>query len=227
MTHGPALAIQESKEVCNQLKKDVADILELAASLADDLKESGEGYANSLDAIERTVTELARIEFEVGHMDRALESVEQVVTASDGQEQEPHNFGDVYEERLAALKSSAPPFDPAAPPGAAFRARVRGDVRGEGCDGEEELVLGGIKRSLICPLTKKQIEEPMKSRKCNHSYSKAAILQHIARRRDAKCPVCGQIVKEEDLESDAVLVKLLKKEGRKQKSKARGDALDL
>lgn len=38
MNRRPKLAIQESKEVCSQLKKDVANILELANSLADDFK---------------------------------------------------------------------------------------------------------------------------------------------------------------------------------------------
>ena len=101
--------------------------------------------------------------------------------------EEPRNFGDEYEERLATLKLSATPFDPrAAPSVVAFRARVHGESGGapaEKSDGEEEeLVMGGVKRSLICPLTKKQVEEPVRSRKCHHSYSKAAILEHIARR---------------------------------------------
>ena len=38
MNRRSKLAVQESKEVCHQLKKDVVDILELAASLADDIK---------------------------------------------------------------------------------------------------------------------------------------------------------------------------------------------
>ena len=33
------------------------------------------------------MAELARVEFEVGHMDRALENVEQELAASDSQEQ--------------------------------------------------------------------------------------------------------------------------------------------
>ena len=99
---------------------------------------------------------------------------------------EPRNFGDEYEERLAGLKRCTAAFDPrVAPSVAAFRARVRGasveTPRGRS-DGDEELVMGGVKRSLVCPLTKKQMEEPLKSRRCGHSYSKAAILAHIARR---------------------------------------------
>ncbi|KAL5493163.1 hypothetical protein EMCRGX_G014301 [Ephydatia muelleri] len=231
MNRRPKLAIQESKEVCSQLKKDVANILELANSLADDFKESGPEYRNSLNEMEHSVAELARVEFEVGHMDRALENVEQELAASDSQEQEPRNFGDEYEERLAAVKRCAAAFDPRlAPSVVAFRARVggaTGDASGERSDGEEELVMGGVKRSLVCPLTKKQMEEPVRSRKCGHSYSKAAILEHIARRRDAKCPVCGQLIREEELESDGVLIKLLKKEKRKQKLKTREGVVQL
>ena len=61
----------------------------------------------------------------------------------------------------------------------------------EGCDESEEemevqddddLVLGHVQRSLICPLTKKFYEEPVTSKTCNHTYSKAAILEHIKKR---------------------------------------------
>lgn len=87
---------------------------------------------------------------------------------------------------MATLKRSSAAFDPrVAPSVAAFRARVHGEsgsAPADKSDGEEELVMGGVKRSLVCPLTKKQIEEPVRSKKCNHSYSKAAILEHIARR---------------------------------------------
>ena len=38
MNRRSKLAIQESKEVCSQLKKDVTSILEIANSLADDFK---------------------------------------------------------------------------------------------------------------------------------------------------------------------------------------------
>ena len=50
-------------------------------------QESGPEYGNSLNEMEHSVAELARVEFEVGHMDRALENVEQELAASDSQEQ--------------------------------------------------------------------------------------------------------------------------------------------
>lgn len=50
-------------------------------------QESGPEYRNSLNEMEHSVAELARVEFEVGHMDRALENVEQELAASDSQEQ--------------------------------------------------------------------------------------------------------------------------------------------
>ena len=49
-------------------------------------------------------------------------------------------------------------------------------------DGDTDIVLGHVQKSLHCPLTKKYFEEPVTSKTCNHSYSKAAILEHIKKR---------------------------------------------
>lgn len=47
---------------------------------------------------------------------------------------------------------------------------------------DDDLVLGHVQRSLYCPLTKKFLEDPVTSKTCNHSYSRAAILEHIKKR---------------------------------------------
>ena len=65
-----------------------------------------------------------------------------------------------------------------------FSERVRsGEEVGEVEEGEEEgdedLVVGQVDRSLKCPLTRVFLEDPVTSRVCKHSYSKSAIHQHI------------------------------------------------
>lgn len=39
-------------------------------------------------------------------------------------------------------------------------------------DGDEELLMGQVKRSLLCPFTFKLFEDPVKNGNCGHVYSK-------------------------------------------------------
>ena len=48
-----------------------------------------------------------------------------------------------------------------------------------GEDEDEDIVLGQVQRSFKCPLTRKYLEDPVTSAVCKHSYSRAAILEHI------------------------------------------------
>lgn len=52
----------------------------------------------------------------------------------------------------------------------------------EGEGGKGDVVMGQVQRSLICPLTKKFLEDPVTSKDCGHSYSRAAIMEHIRKR---------------------------------------------
>jgi len=103
----------------------------------------------------------------------------------------------VFEERLEELRESAQ-FDAKAHPRVAeYYQRLR-----EGSDEEEEmdtqededLVMGQVKKSLYCPITKTLLEDPVTNQQCKHSYSRAAILQHIRKRSVAtqcghSCPL--------------------------------------
>ena len=43
---------------------------------------------------------------------------------------------------------------------------------GEDLEGDEELMMGQVQRSLVCPLTQKELENPVKNTACGHVYSK-------------------------------------------------------
>ena len=47
---------------------------------------------------------------------------------------------------------------------------------------DEDIVLGHVKKSLYCPITKKFLDDPVTSTRCRHSYSRAAIMEHIKKR---------------------------------------------
>lgn len=50
-------------------------------------------------------------------------------------------------------------------------------------DSQGDLVMGQVDKSLKCPITKAFLEEPVTSKVCRHSYSKAAIIAHIRQQR--------------------------------------------
>lgn len=104
--------------------------------------------------------------------------------------QKPPNLTELFRGKLQSL--NAQPYDPK------NHSRITQFIQQvrEGCDESEEemdtpdvdddIVLGHIQRSLNCPLTKKYFEDPVTSKSCNHSYSKAAILEHIKKRYKPK-----------------------------------------
>ena len=71
--------------------------------------------------------------------------------------------------------------------------------------------------SITCPITRKQMVQPVRSKKCNHSYEKAAIVQLIRNRQRAHCPVagCANFVTDGDLEPNEDLAFRIKRLQRK------------
>ena len=84
-------------------------------------------------------------------------------------------------------------------------------------------MMGQVQRSLVCPLTQKELENPVKNTACGHVYSKegkdnilfiytflklcfAAVLAHVRSRPSgrAKCPVggCPEMILEQYLVAD-------------------------
>ncbi len=46
-------------------------------------------------------------------------------------------------------------------------------------DNEDILMVDEEPRRLVCPITKREMEDPVKNRFCGHLYEREAILQHI------------------------------------------------
>ncbi|KAI9315646.1 zinc-finger of the MIZ type in Nse subunit-domain-containing protein [Dichotomocladium elegans] len=59
-------------------------------------------------------------------------------------------------------------------------------------EGDDDLVVGPMKRSLKCPLTQKWLENPVTSKLCRHTFSKREIFAFISRKGGrTSCPVPG------------------------------------
>lgn len=68
-----------------------------------------------------------------------------------------------------------------------FSERVRtneesSEEEGPSDNDRQDVVVGQVDKSLKCPLTKVYFEEPVTSKVCKHSYSRAAIIAHIKQR---------------------------------------------
>ena len=53
-----------------------------------------------------------------------------------------------------------------------YRRILEEEGEGEDLEGDEELMMGQVQRSLVCPLTQKELENPVKNTACGHVYSK-------------------------------------------------------
>lgn len=104
-------------------------------------------------------------------------------------------------------------------------------------DSDDDIAIDRENISTRCPITLAEFVEPVRSRKCPHSFEKAAILEMIGGSRpetghgrrgapafvkNVQCPVtgCQSVLTEEDLLQDAALVRRIK---RLQRAKTRAE----
>ncbi len=92
-----------------------------------------------------------------------------------------------------------------------------GEGRRENCSSLQLWPPTQVQLALKCPLTQQYLEDPVTSG-CGHSYSRAAIMQHIRnshRGGGAKCPVCNAAISAGDLKTDEKVRRLVQRELRK------------
>ncbi|MCJ1282321.1 hypothetical protein MMC26_001644 [Xylographa opegraphella] len=94
-------------------------------------------------------------------------------------------------------------------------------------DEESDIEIASVRVTVKCPLTLLPMRDPLTSKKCPHSFEKAAILDMLSRstnwvggtgrrgggtqERAMKCPVCEVMLTTSDLYTDPVLVRKIKR----------------
>lgn len=163
-----------------------------------------------MDKIEEYLLEFARLSEDVNLRKKALDRVsaselpeEEVNIMSyiifkhsddNYDTQEPSDLSRVFLDCLAELKGAqTASYNPRTHPILQdFSERVQAEEEGGGGGGggeggegdmeEEGLVVEQVDKSLKCPITRAYFEEPVTSKVCRHSYSKAAIIAQIRQR---------------------------------------------
>jgi hypothetical protein len=110
--------------------------------------------------------------------------------------------------------------------------RELGEDQGKEDDDIAVLPMENGEQSLKCPLTATLMENPVKNKICKHTYSRAAIMQHIAASaRNCVCPVAGcqnRNVTASQLEEDKLMETLVRRfKTRQQLSQKCQSALDV
>ncbi|KAK4989200.1 hypothetical protein LTR50_003414 [Elasticomyces elasticus] len=131
-----------------------------------------------------------------------------------------------YPEGNVTLPHENTWFNEGTVPAPGITAQGGGDA-----DSDDDLAIMTEKISTKCPLTLQDFREPLTSRKCPHTFEKAAILEMIgqstvrvgggsqargrppAGERAVQCPVpgCGNMLTAADLHSDAILLRKIKR----------------
>ncbi|KAL6057015.1 E3 SUMO-protein ligase NSE2 [Balamuthia mandrillaris] len=84
--------------------------------------------------------------------------------------------------------------------------------------------------NILCPITRKELEEPFKNQVCGHCYSKEAILEYLRTRRGKReCPVagCSASVTKKSLEHDVDMERKIRQIKRRQKRTQRAEEEDV
>ncbi|EFA80241.1 hypothetical protein PPL_07066 [Heterostelium album PN500] len=95
--------------------------------------------------------------------------------------------------------------------------------------GNEDIFIASQTISIICPITKKNFENPVKSRTCGHTFSKEAIQSMFRRSTSISCPVvgCSHQITQNGLERDIVMEETVKRELRKKSREVQKDPDDI
>ncbi|GHJ87206.1 hypothetical protein NliqN6_3608 [Naganishia liquefaciens] len=97
--------------------------------------------------------------------------------------------------------------DEACPPVSTFLEKGPDDPESD----DDDIEMGGTTQDYKCPMTLMPYENAVSSTKCPHSFSAAAIREHITQssRRSAKCPVagCDKMLSLSDIKPNAMLQK--------------------
>jgi Zinc-finger of the MIZ type in Nse subunit len=93
-------------------------------------------------------------------------------------------------------------------------------------DEDEDIIEAGAVVSDTCPLTMEELQDPVKCQQCNHTYSRAAIVNYIGRRHGRECPVaaCHVVVSVSQLVPDREAIVRLKNKRQHAKDEPMEDA---
>ncbi|XP_059476540.1 E3 SUMO-protein ligase NSE2-like [Neocloeon triangulifer] len=70
--------------------------------------------------------------------------------------------------------------------------------------GEDGLLVSEFQVSTVCPISRKKMTDPYKSKACKHTFDKESILALLKNKTNIRCPIggCGHLVGKEDLVID-------------------------
>lgn len=223
-----------SDGIASKVEEGMKDCL----TVAEDLAEEHAELNKELNDLKHSMVDMARVVHKVHHVGEAMVEVQRMADPAQGHadNSEAPNLQDVFRRKMEeATEEDITRSVSSHSKVKAIEELVRnpGARAGPSQTQEEtisdDLVLMQKEISLVCPLTKKIMEDPVTSKKCQHSYSKSAILSHIRlyrqRRGHPKCPIggCDQTVKENDLEPNADLEKAIRRKQREDRlGKSRG-----
>eukprot|EP01112_Ceratiomyxa_fruticulosa_P018511 TRINITY_DN5928_c0_g2_i1.p1 TRINITY_DN5928_c0_g2~~TRINITY_DN5928_c0_g2_i1.p1 ORF type:complete len:237 (+),score=66.29 TRINITY_DN5928_c0_g2_i1:166-876(+) len=97
----------------------------------------------------------------------------------------------------------------------------------------EDLVVMTQQEKVICPVTRKEMEEPLKNTVCGHTYSKAGITSLLRGKRSNPCPVAGcnkqvsMSTLERDVEAELQVKQNKRNKGKKKKNEDEVEITDL
>lgn len=227
--------VQDTLSRCQDLKKFITEGYQVTKTVAEEC-ESDENGKNLVNELRDMVKDYARMERDISQYcsatEKAMNKFRVDYAKCEDDEQTP-NISSIYQEMLTKLESSnndeqiekhkeVVDFTQTiwnlhnsdsedAPPAQKIRTGDDDD------DDEIEMTCVDESQKFICPITKGELVNPVKSKLCGHTFSRKAVEGHIKNMKGrAKCPIAGCVssISIDDLENDNVIAFQLRKKNR-------------
>ena len=196
--------------------------------VAEELVEDKDEYSSELCDLKKSMTKLSELVCRTNKLGDVMLDIQQEIERNQDETTAPdlvNVFHTKIRERSSAIQSEAPGHPRMKEFDDLMSTRPSSDPQ---LSQEETvgvgIVIGQVEVSLTCPLAKTLMVDPVKNKKCGHSFSKQAILHHIRKyrqnhRKEATCPIggCNVKLKEADFEPNADLEKAIRKKEREER----------
>ncbi|XP_011402477.2 PREDICTED: E3 SUMO-protein ligase NSE2-like [Amphimedon queenslandica] len=210
---GRDIELRESASDCRFFDEIIKKSFKCYSDAAEDFMEIKENYGidsieDKLDTIEEYLGNIAAVQYEMDNIKKVIGEGDNILQEYSESEENSESVIDIFDRHLENFKSQDTRNVNTHPAVIEYKRITEKEIEGErgALEGDEDLMMGQVQRSLTCPITLKDLEKPVKNTTCGHIYSKDAVLAHVRSRPAgrAKCPVggCPEMILEHNLEAD-------------------------
>ncbi|XP_022101466.1 E3 SUMO-protein ligase NSE2-like [Acanthaster planci] len=191
-------ALQSVDKVQSYITIGMEDIIEVSLDLAETATE-GDGTETQLEDLKKMMEEYASMEQDLHQYVKAVKQVKGQIQRLGIEEQMKVEVSQLVRQAVADIQKK----DDDGQLGRhskmdeliqkMWQYRNAGDSipTTSNAQGDDDVIMTQCEVTTVCPITRCEMTDPVTNRHCQHNYERAAIMQIVKNRKNAKCPVTG------------------------------------